>query len=127
MTNVIPFRSKAATAQQTKPAEKSRRKRSRDLIERDLEVLDDLSYACGMFGDGWCRPLDVGGSDGSDHSYRLNKLFHLGCVEHRQRGTLGSGRRGSKVYRISELGRSTLAQHKAGTSTKVPSPAQPTA
>lgn len=105
-----------------------------DLTERDLEVLDELVYVCDAHlpnnihgyqsacpqtsrGDG-ASPLDCGGSNGSDHSYRLTKLARLGYAEHRQRGhewgdLRTTGARGSKVYRPTEKGRKAIRERRA--------------
>lgn len=79
-------------------------------VEADLDVLDDLAGAQGLHGDGWCRPMDIGGSDTSNHSYRLTRLVHAGLAEQRQRGTISGGRRGSKLYRINAEGRRVAAR-----------------
>lgn len=60
-------------------------------------------------------PLDFGGTNGSDHSYRATKLVKLGLAEHRKRGLgWGSaptrGYRGSKLYRPTEAGRAMLQE-----------------
>lgn len=77
--------------------------------ERDIEVLSDLRAAVDNYlqsGAGnWVRPLDCGGRNGSDHSYRLSKLAKMGLAETRIRR---SGQRGSKIYTITEKGRSSL-------------------
>lgn len=100
------------------------------LTERDLELLEALVYVCDAHlpnnvfghqspcpqmtrGDG-ASPLDCGGSNGSDHSYRLTKLARLGYAEHRQRGkpwgdVATRDARGSKVYRPTDKGRKTIA------------------
>lgn len=76
---------------------------------RDIDVLGDLRAAVdnyeGIGAGSWVRPLDCGGSNGSDHSYRLSKLAKAGLAESRVRS---SGQRGSKRYTITEKGRSTL-------------------
>lgn len=81
------------------------------LTARDLEVLIDLDAACrnhmDVIGKDWVQPLDCGGSNGSDHSYRLSKLAKAGLAEQRQRG---GGCRGSKSYRINDAGRAALAK-----------------
>lgn len=81
------------------------------LTARDREVLAELESACrnhlNIGASEWVRPLDCGGTNGSDHSWRLSKLVRLGLAEDRQRSI--SGRRGSKVYRITEPGRNTLS------------------
>lgn len=79
------------------------------MTERDIEVLGDLRAAvdnCEGIGAGsWVRPLDCGGSNGSDHSYRLSKLSKAGLAESRVRSCL---ERGSKLYTITEKGRASL-------------------
>lgn len=90
-------RAEAKAAKPTKP------------VERDLEVLHDLSVSKGEYEDGWCRPLDIGGHDGSDHSYRLTRLVHAGLADQRQRGAL-VGSRGSKSYRINDAGRAKITE-----------------
>lgn len=83
------------------------------LIERDIEILCDLEAACrnymNVVGDDWVQPLDCGGSNGSDHSYRLGKLAKAGYAEQRRRGGWS---RGSKSYRITDAGRAALAEAK---------------
>jgi hypothetical protein len=53
-------------------------------------------------------PIDCGGTNCSDHSYRFTKLVKLGLAEHRKRGlpwgSAPTNRRGSKVYRPTPLG-----------------------
>lgn len=84
-----------------------------DLAERDLEVLAELDAACrnhlSVGLNDWVRPLDCGGTNSSDHSRRLGKLVQRGLAEDRQRSSL-RGRRGSKVYRITEAGKNLLNQ-----------------
>ena len=75
------------------------------LTDRDLKVLDDLRWACDrapIGWDGWVRPMDCGGRDGSDHSYRLRKLANLDLVE-RRKVTYRSAR-----YKITVSGRGLL-------------------
>lgn len=75
------------------------------LTGRDLEILDDLRRACDLAPiswDGWVRPMDCGGRDGSDHSYRLRKLANLDLAE-RRKVTYRSAR-----YRITVSGRGLL-------------------
>jgi len=78
------------------------------LLARDREVLNELC-AChdSRYPMEWARPLDCGGSNGSDHSYRLSKMAKAGLVEARQRSAFGT--RGAKVYRITDAGRAALA------------------
>lgn len=102
---------------------------SAPLTERDLEVLEALVHVCDAHlpnnvfgyqspcpqttrGDG-ASPLDCGGSNGSDHSYRLTKLARLGYAEHRQRGkpwgdVATRDARRSKVYRPTDQGREAI-------------------
>jgi hypothetical protein len=80
------------------------------LAVRDIEALDELRAATDNYLslglDGWVQPLDCGGYNGSDHSYRLSKLAKLGLADQRRRGGWS---RGSKSYRISDAGRARLA------------------
>jgi len=90
------------------------------LAERDFEVLIDLQNACDQFlkleaMGGWVRPLDCGGYNGSDHSYRLAKLARLGLAEQRQRSSWGTGARGSKRYRITPAGQTYIIEQNAKT------------
>lgn len=98
----------------------------RGLSEIDIERLCDLidgydhrakfGWETGIDGrlfDG-VAPIDCGGSNSSDHSYRFTKLTKLGLAEHRKRGfpwgrAPSRGYRGSKVYRPTELGRAVRA------------------
>lgn len=81
-----------------------------NLTERDIEVLEELLGACDNLidcgTDGWVQPMDCGGMDGSDHSYRLSKLSRTPYAEARQRG---GHSRGSKSYRITSEGRAMLS------------------
>lgn len=89
-----------------------------DLTGRDLEVLNELVYACdesegGRHREGGIAPIDIGGGSRSDHSYRLTKMARLGYVEHRMRGhewgdVTTRDARGSKVYRPTDKGRETV-------------------
>lgn len=94
------------------------------LTVRDHEILSSLVWAydhaarfgwresMGVVWDG-VSPLDCGGSDGSDHSYRLSKLVKLGLAEHRKGSVWGQAStrvRGSKKYRPTEAGRALLAK-----------------
>lgn len=81
------------------------------LTARDRDMLGELAAACRHhqahgYLDGWARPLDCGGHNGSDHSYRLSRLVKLGLAEARQRSVWMS--RGSKVYRITAAGLAAL-------------------
>jgi len=83
------------------------------LTQRDFEILDDLCVACdnhlhiGL--DDWVQPIDCGGTNGSDHSYRLSKLAKTPLAETKRRG---GWTRGSKSYRITEVGRAALAEER---------------
>lgn len=85
------------------------------LNERDMDILAELEAACRNHAKhdylgGWARPLDCGGSNSSDHSYRLSKLVKVGAAEAKQRMPWAG--RGSKVYRITEAGRTLLSATK---------------
>lgn len=59
-------------------------------------------------------PIDCGGTNSSDHSYRFGKLVKLGLAETRKRGFAWGekprrGYRGSNVYRPTQLGREVYA------------------
>jgi hypothetical protein len=80
----------------------------RSLTSRDLEVLRDLRSANKQakqhdHHDGYVRPMDVGGGDGSYHSGVLAKLVRHGLVKRRH---YGSNR--SYLYRIRKKGRKLL-------------------
>jgi hypothetical protein len=75
-------------------------------VSRAFEVLNELR-ACADHGIEWARPLDCGGSNGSDHSYHLSKLAKAGLAESRARNSWAHSR-GSKEYRITEAGRRAL-------------------
>lgn len=80
------------------------------LTRRDLEALGELRTACDnwlrVHDREWVRPLDCGGYNGSDHSYRLNKLARAGLAEAKKRAGYT---RGSKMYRITDAGRALLS------------------
>jgi hypothetical protein len=82
---------------------------------RDFEVLGELEAAVRwrkqFSGLDWVQPMELGGSNGSDHSYRLTKLARAGLVEQKQRSSYG--RRGSKSYTITEVGLKALTARKA--------------
>jgi hypothetical protein len=81
------------------------------LTERDIDVLGDLAAAVRnyqRFGMGdYVRPLDCGAGNGSDHSYRLNKLARYGLAIAKRRGGYT---RGSKKYTITEAGLRALKE-----------------
>lgn len=80
------------------------------VTQRDIEVLSDLRFAVDdhkkVSGGEWVRPLDCGGTDGSDHSYRLTKLAKMELAERKK--FPGWGGRGSCRYTITEKGRASL-------------------
>lgn len=82
--------------------------------DRDFEVLNELRAFHDQGGE-WARPLDCGGHDGSDHSYRLNKAVEACLVEVRQRSAHYS--RGSKEYRLTDQGRKAVDCWRARQST----------
>lgn len=55
----------------------------------------------------WVRPLDVGGSSGSSHTYRLQKLVRHGFVAQKTRT---AGVRGSLLYTITDAGKARLEE-----------------
>lgn len=86
----------------------------------DLERLGDLIFGfdqvvrAGRDPESGVAPIDCGGSNGSDHSYRFSRLVKMGFAEHRKRG-MEWGKaptrwRGSKMYRPTEAGRAALAK-----------------
>lgn len=96
------------------------------LAERDRDMLGDLISAYDqrakfgwpekLRGDGvWdgVAPLDCGGTNGSDHSYRLTKLCKLGLAEARKGasewGKFSTRYKGSKKYRPTDRGREIYA------------------
>lgn len=95
-----------------------------NLTARDIERLGDLiaGYDQARKYDGNERgvaPIDCGGMDGTDHSYRFSKLAKLGLAEQRYRGLGWNERprksaimRGSKLYRPTEAGRSAYQSAK---------------
>lgn len=80
------------------------------LKPRDIEVLEALAaYKLSEFnkseGIEFCRPLDIGGTNGSYHSDVLRKLAERNLVKRAQRG---GGSRGSYRYAIGALGEAEL-------------------
>jgi predicted transcriptional regulator len=75
------------------------------LADRDMQVLAEM-LACSGDTD-WLRPMDIGGRDASDESYRMAKLARLGLAERVRRNSIandfGHGR-GSYVYRLTGAG-----------------------
>lgn len=103
------------------------------LTRRDMETLVELVDVCDAHlpnnsrgrqspcrqtsrGEG-ATPLDVGGGNGSHHSYTLTKLARKGYAEHKKLGgqwgdLRSTGYRGSKVYRPTDAGRNAAAEFK---------------
>ncbi len=92
------------------------------LTANQREVLAELEFANirARYPLAWCRPLDVGASNGSHHSATLHALVKKGLVQFKQRGSRdpdgweSSERklfrsRGSKCYRITPAGRRAIA------------------
>ncbi len=92
------------------------------LQEREMEVLRELASFCRSadanpdWHPQWAKPMDVGGRDGSHHSYTLAKLARREppLVERRQRGMFAQSDqrgflRGSWEYRITERGKAVAA------------------
>jgi len=98
----------------------------KELTPNDIDVLETLDWANHLSSHPlkWVTPLEIGGSDGSYHSYTLNKLAKLKnpLVQFKQRGHEDppdgeNGKkiwatRGSKVYRITPLGRLVIEAHR---------------
>lgn len=80
----------------------------RDVLESLISHAESAAKygAQGYDSSEWAAPLDLGGTNGSPHSYVLSKLVDAGLVEFRRRGF---GPRGSKEYRITNAGRAALA------------------
>ena len=74
--------------------------RTRPLTDNQLEVLRQFGSETG-----WLRPLDLGGSNRSNHSAVLAQLQRRGLVDSKVRS---HGVRGSKLYRITPAGRHAL-------------------
>lgn len=75
------------------------------VADRDLEVLVEMLRSSG--DERWLRPMDVGGFDGSDESYRMAKLARLGLAERSRRNSIANDfnqGRGSYVYRLTGAG-----------------------
>lgn len=100
------------------------------LTDRDHEILGDLIAAYDqqarigwqpkMSGEGvWdgVAPLDCGGSDGSDHSYRLSKLAKMGFADARKGASewnkFSTRYKGSKAYRPTDAGRAEYERWRA--------------
>jgi hypothetical protein len=86
------------------------------VILRTLKVWRERDY-------GYARPMDVGGSDGSNHSAVLKKLARYGLVDRKRRNTICNvfcnSNRGSYVYAITDAGIAEIAtNHPANTGDK---------
>lgn len=87
-----------------------------DLNACEIDVLGTLEFATRNSIDvepkkeGWVRPRDCGGSNGSRHSYTLTKLAKLGYADAR---SWGGWSRGSKRYRINSQGKLMLCWERA--------------
>jgi hypothetical protein len=68
---------------------------------------DQHAVLCEMYGSerAWCRPMDIGGRDGSRQSGVLAQLERKGLHESRQRSPHPA--RGAKVYRLTPSGTET--------------------
>ena len=72
----------------------------RPLTWRDIDVLRDLKVAS---RNGWVHPIDLGGTNGSHHSFTLQKLVRHGYAEASRPKMNRRGRPGIG-YKISDLG-----------------------
>lgn len=84
----------------------------RPLTKRDIDTLGELDAAVRNFleydiRNGFVRPLDCGGSNGSHHSPTLKKLAARGLVL-RRKAWGGAHEKGSCSYRITEEGKKLL-------------------
>ncbi|UTU07954.1 hypothetical protein CcrC1_gp268c [Caulobacter phage C1] len=91
------------------------------LTERDLDTLNELAPLWRDDPIKWHTTQEVGGTNGSHHSGTLAKLAKRGLVDFCQRGHVNlpeylnktfRGRKGSKVYRLSEAGYAFLLEHR---------------
>ncbi len=69
------------------------------LSTREQEVLDELRRY-----KNWARPMDIGGSDGSDHGRVLTKLVRMRLIDKRPRGGSIAGIRKTWEYRFKVVG-----------------------
>lgn len=83
------------------------------LADEDRTILRELDYyrreniyMLRQDEPAWVRPMDVGGSDASDHSRRLARLCRVGLVERWDR-SMGLSRP-SYLYRITDAGSAAL-------------------
>jgi hypothetical protein len=85
------------------------------LTDRDYEVLGELEFATRNhtevgFRDGWAKPMDCGGTNGSHHGATLVKLAKAGLAD-KQGYT--PGRRAVWMYKINDAGKAAWAQYRA--------------
>lgn len=90
------------------------------LDEREQEMLIEAEYIHrrpdqGMhgYGEGWFKPIHVGGSNRSHHSRTLRKMSSKGLLETERNLWVGNAGRGSRRYRITEHGLKIFEQLKA--------------
>lgn len=91
--------------------------------ERDIDVLGDLEAAVrnmrdlqeqGLKVSEWVRPMDCGGANGSDHSYRLGRLAKMGLAERKKiYGISSDGSRGCYKYTITAEGQKIIDDMRA--------------
>lgn len=75
--------------------------------DNERTVLYELSYWYRKGDKRGVRPLDIGGRNGSHHSYTLTKLVKRGLVSRAQRSAFGG--RGSFRYKLTDAGAAALA------------------
>lgn len=68
----------------------------------DIAILRAL-FAARNCDRSWVRPADIGGTTGSDHSHRLNRLVRMKLAIASPRSSR-TGTRGSKRYQITDAG-----------------------
>jgi len=81
----------------------------RPLTDRDIETLIELEAsirASRRYNNGFSKPLDIGGTNGSHHSQTLRKLADRGLAVRRKHG--GPRERGSCLYGITEAGKEVV-------------------
>lgn len=84
------------------------------ITERDIEVLKDVVSTADDWqrvgiNDRWMMPLDLGGTNGSHHSYTLHKLAARGLIDMKKYG--GKREKGSCRYMANLVGRYWLRDH----------------
>jgi len=87
--------------------------RQRPLTDRDIDVLETLVFATisrvRLNQSCWMQPLDLGGSNGSHHSYTLHKLAKRGLCHRRKWGSKRA--KGSCDYRANAAGLEWLKEN----------------